>query len=52
MPEPVPIRLFHEIMAAMTEQRTTVNTSPGAVERNGINPVPETERHGSPASLF
>lgn len=28
------------------------NTSVGAVERNGINPVPEAERHGTPRSLF
>ncbi|MFJ9407619.1 purine-cytosine permease family protein [Streptomyces sp. NPDC101393] len=28
------------------------NTLAGAVERNGINPVPESERHGTPRSLF
>lgn len=32
--------------------RTAVNTSAGAIERNGINPVPESERHGTPRSLF
>ncbi|MEJ8651628.1 cytosine permease [Streptomyces sp. MS1.AVA.3] len=29
-----------------------VNPSTGAVERNGINPVPDAERHGTPRSLF
>ncbi|TVL89589.1 cytosine permease [Streptomyces sp. SAJ15] len=33
-------------------RRRTVNTSAGVVERNGINPVPDAERHGTPASLF
>ncbi|MEU9118264.1 cytosine permease [Streptomyces sp. NPDC048506] len=28
------------------------NSSVGAVERNGINQVPESERHGTPRSLF
>ncbi|MFI0221592.1 purine-cytosine permease family protein [Streptomyces lydicus] len=28
------------------------NTSAGAVERNGINAVPGSERHGTPRSLF
>ncbi|MEU5236047.1 purine-cytosine permease family protein [Streptomyces lydicus] len=28
------------------------NTSAGTVERNGINAVPESERHGTPRSLF
>ncbi|SHN21712.1 Purine-cytosine permease [Streptomyces yunnanensis] len=28
------------------------NTSAAAVERNGINPVPDAERHGTPRSLF
>lgn len=36
----------------MTEQQTTVNTFAGTVEQNGINPVPEAERHSTPASLF
>ncbi|MET9293966.1 cytosine permease [Streptomyces sp. NPDC003077] len=29
-----------------------VNTSARSVERNGINPVPDSERHGTPAGLF
>ncbi|MFI6765154.1 purine-cytosine permease family protein [Streptomyces sp. NPDC050355] len=28
------------------------NTSAGLVERNGIDPVPDAERHGTPRSLF
>ncbi|MEV0372872.1 cytosine permease [Streptomyces sp. NPDC050636] len=32
--------------------RAGANTSAGAVERNGINTVPESERHGTPRSLF
>ncbi|MGV4927690.1 cytosine permease [Streptomyces sp. BHT-5-2] len=31
---------------------TGSNTSASAVERNGIDPVPDTERHGTPRSLF
>ena len=31
---------------------TAANPSTGSVERNGINPVPDTERHGTPRSLF
>ncbi|MFG2222818.1 cytosine permease [Streptomyces sp. NPDC048644] len=31
---------------------TTANPSAGVVERNGIGPVPESERHGTPRALF
>ncbi|MEU9112736.1 cytosine permease [Streptomyces sp. NPDC048483] len=31
---------------------TGANASARSVERNGINPVPESERHGTPRSLF
>ncbi|MFI9045424.1 purine-cytosine permease family protein [Streptomyces sp. NPDC053427] len=44
----------------MTQQQTRgrdgggagAQASAGTVERNGINPVPESERHGTPRSLF
>ncbi|MFJ9412912.1 purine-cytosine permease family protein [Streptomyces sp. NPDC101227] len=44
----------------MTQQQTRepaggggdTHLSAGSVERNGINPVPESERHGTPRSLF
>ncbi|MFI7099107.1 purine-cytosine permease family protein [Streptomyces sp. NPDC050161] len=31
---------------------TAANPSAGVVERNGIDPVPESERHGTPRALF
>ncbi|KUJ69021.1 thiamine permease [Streptomyces albus subsp. albus] len=39
-------------MYAMTQQPVNAPAPAGAVERNGIEPVPEAERHSTPASLF